>query len=57
MFAFIPPSALIRLSAVVTPVIYKWSTVTPPIKVDTPNTSNTWAGCVLPIPTLSLTAS
>ena len=57
MFAFMPPSALIKLSAVVIPVTYKWSTVTPPIKVDTPNTSNTWAGCVLPIPTLSLTAS
>ena len=33
----------------------KISTLTPPLKVDTPRTSNNSFGCVLPIPTLLLT--
>ena len=37
--------------------VCKSSTKTPPLKVDTPNTSNNCVGCVLPMPTLLLLKS
>ena len=40
-----------------TPDTFKSSTKTPPLKVDTPNTSNNCVGCVLPMPTLLLLKS
>ena len=49
---FIPPLALISCPNVEIPLTFKVSMNTPPLKVDTPRTSNNCVGCVLPIPTL-----
>ena len=51
-----PAPAVLMFSAltVVTPITDNSSILTPPLKVDTPRTSNNSFGCVLPIPTLLL---
>jgi len=48
--ASIPPFASISPANVELPLTEKVSTNTPPLNVDTPRTSNSCVGCVLPIP-------
>ena len=55
--ASIPPFASISPVNVDNPLTERVSTNTPPLNVDTPRTSNSCVGCVLPIPTRLLLKS
>jgi len=55
--ASIPPFASISPVNIELPLTEKVSTNTPPLNVDTPRTSNSCVGCVLPIPTRLLLKS
>ena len=55
--ASIPPFASTSPVKVDTPPTVRLSTNTPPLNVDTPRTSNSCVGCVLPIPTRLLLKS